>query len=117
MPFLKHSVNGATVNIVELASPVRFGRAADNNLILDDPTVSQYHAELVERDGQWLLQDCDSTNGLFVEGERSSGARLQHGSVFRMGAQSFEFLNDVPSALEQTLRIKKSWIPGVYYTE
>ncbi|ACR14184.1 ATPase [Teredinibacter turnerae T7901] len=37
--------------------------------------------------------------------------------MFTVGTHDFEFLVDLPTGLERTLKIKKSWIPGIYYTE
>lgn len=36
------------------------------NLVLNDVSVSRIHAKLTEEDGQVYVQDCDSTNGTFV---------------------------------------------------
>ena len=47
------------------------GRAASNDLSIDDPSVSKYHASIsVGPDGQILVADTGSTNGTFVSGQR-----------------------------------------------
>ena len=49
---------------------IRIGRAADNELQLDDPAVSRYHA-VVERVGaRYRIRDLRSQNGTFVNGRR-----------------------------------------------
>ena len=46
---------------------IKIGKAADNNLVIDDPQVSRYHAILTNEDnGDLLLEDLSSTNGTFV---------------------------------------------------
>jgi len=46
---------------------VKIGKAADNNLVINDPQVSRYHALLTQEDnGDLLLEDLGSTNGTFV---------------------------------------------------
>jgi pSer/pThr/pTyr-binding forkhead associated (FHA) protein len=47
--------------------PVRIGRANDNQIVLDHPQVSRYHA-IVERMGvgRYRIRDLKSTNGVFV---------------------------------------------------
>jgi pSer/pThr/pTyr-binding forkhead associated (FHA) protein len=59
---------------VEVRTPVvNIGRADYNDVPLADPSVSTSHAKLQRREGIWVLQDLDSTNGSFVDGERVRG--------------------------------------------
>lgn len=47
---------------------ITFGRRADNNVSLNDPNVSQYHARIEQReDGYWLI-DQGSSNGTSLNG-------------------------------------------------
>lgn len=50
---------------------MRIGRAGDNQIVLDAPSVSRYHAQLEYKDagGQPVITDLGSTNGTFVNGE------------------------------------------------
>ena len=55
---------------------LRLGRAPDNDVVLDAPGVSRYHATLTyDGDGRPELADLGSTNGTFVNGELLSGPR------------------------------------------
>lgn len=118
MPYLKHSHNGQVVSIHELSSrPVRIGRSRSCEIQVDDPTVSSVHA-LIEFSGQvYTLQDQNSTNGILVDGERISAINMDPGLEFTLGTRRFEFVQELPVDLERTLKIKKSWIPGVFYTQ
>jgi len=69
------------------------GRSADNDWVLPDPSryVSAHHARVQFREGHFYLQDV-STNGVYVNDDMeplakrgSSGYRLSHGDVLRMG--------------------------------
>lgn len=42
------------------------GRAADNDVVLDDETVSSHHARILFQDGQWWIEDLASRNGTAV---------------------------------------------------
>jgi len=42
------------------------GRAKDNTIVLNDDTVSGYHARLSYRQDQWWLEDLGSRNGSFL---------------------------------------------------
>ena len=72
---------------VEVATPTRLGRGAENAVRLDgDDFVSSRHAVLEPRpDGLWV-EDLGSTNGTLVNGARVTTARLlQAGDVVRIG--------------------------------
>ncbi len=47
---------------------VLIGRAKNSDLVVEDEFASTQHAKLVKLDGEWLLQDLNSTNGTFING-------------------------------------------------
>lgn len=49
---------------------VNVGRGATNDLILNNDTVSSHHARLAYNLNQWWLQDLNSTNGTYINGQR-----------------------------------------------
>ena len=51
-------------------TPFLIGRRSDLSLVLQRPTVSTVHAELVDDGGKLLLRDLHSTNGTYVNGRR-----------------------------------------------
>lgn len=117
MAYLRHLLNGETVTLYELGETVLIGRHADSNIRIEDPTVSGTHCRLVPSQGAWWLEDAESTNGTLVNGERVERVQLTPDMTFTVGTHAFEFLPQLPTEFDRTLRIKKSWIPGVYYTE
>jgi hypothetical protein len=69
------------------SAPVTVGRGGQNDLVLSgDDFASARHARIeVRGDGVWV-QDLESTNGTYVNGERVMGAqRLDPGDVLRVG--------------------------------
>ncbi len=65
---------------------VNIGRAEYNDVVLPDESVSTMHAKLQRREGVWVLVDLDSTNGTFVDGERTQGETpLAPGASVRFG--------------------------------
>lgn len=52
------------------AYPFRVGRRSDASFRIPSPTVSNLHAEIVERGDRLMLRDLGSTNGTFVNGQR-----------------------------------------------
>ena len=70
---------------------IRFGRdPADCDIVFDNtmfPMVSRHHAELRLMNGQWFLQDLNSSFGTFIDGQKLAqpqvvqvGNRLQFGN-------------------------------------
>ena len=72
------------------------GREDDNSVRLADDKVSRHHAVVRCQEGKWLIEDQDSTNGLFVNGAPVKQAELRKGDVVRVGTYdlSFEVIAD-----------------------
>jgi pSer/pThr/pTyr-binding forkhead associated (FHA) protein len=67
------------------------GRLPDNTIIIDSPAVSGHHACVFTTDGQYVVEDLQSTNGTFVNGVRVSRQVLQHGDVVKVGDHELVF--------------------------
>ncbi|MDQ3950091.1 MAG: FHA domain-containing protein [Gemmatimonadota bacterium] len=57
------------------------GRNPNNDVKLDDDTVSGSHATLARRTSGWVLLDHGSTNGTYVDGDRITGERQLAGAA------------------------------------
>jgi FHA domain-containing protein len=70
------------------------GRAADNQIVVNDPQASSHHAQ-VYPDGQgYLLVDVGSTNGTFINEQRlipNSPRMLNAGDMVRIGNTNFSY--------------------------
>lgn len=80
---------GRSWGVVDLAdrAALSIGRVSGNELVLDDPTVSAYHANLI-RDGSdtWSITDLGSSNGTRVNGSYIQGTMpLVAGSLVMLG--------------------------------
>jgi serine/threonine protein kinase, bacterial len=63
---------------------IRIGRDPENQVVVDDPLVSRFHAELVAGK-EWQLTS-SGTNGTFIQGQKVDRAVLAHGDVLQLGA-------------------------------
>ena len=78
---------------------VTIGRAPESDLVItqDFPsweTVSGRHARLYrdeERESHWIVEDLDSTNGVYVNGKRTGRNLLRDGWQLDVGGVSFIF--------------------------
>lgn len=67
------------------------GRAGDSDLIVDDEYASTHHAKLVFINGDWMIQDLDSTNGTFLDGAKvSTPLVVPMNTQVRVGQTTFE---------------------------
>jgi pSer/pThr/pTyr-binding forkhead associated (FHA) protein len=121
------------VQLIEGVASARFelagaefsvGRSPENDLYIEEAMVSGRHAviqreEAADADSppRYWLRDLDSTNGTFVNDLRVTRHELSHHDLIRFGLHSFLFVDDPGNDIERTKRLKKSWIPGVYYTK
>ncbi|MQS37157.1 ABC transporter ATP-binding protein/permease [Streptomyces katsurahamanus] len=95
------SLPGATstfrqpTSVHSLARTVRIGRAEDNDLVLDDLTVSRRHAELVTSpDGTHEIVDLGSHNGTFLNGVPVTRAEVSPGDIVGIGHAAFCLVDD-----------------------
>ena len=75
------------------ADTLTIGSAPGNDLVLLDPTVSRYHAELRRVAHGISLTDLDSTNGTFVDGLRIRQGVVPAGRVLVLGATKVRVAN------------------------
>jgi FHA domain-containing protein len=68
------------------------GRRRDNDIVVDDLSVSASHAWIINQQGHYMIMNTLSTNGTFVNGRRVHEAILRHGDRVRLGQAEFVFL-------------------------
>ena len=73
------------------------GRAADNMIQIDDPSVSGHHAELLLIDERYQLKDVGSTNGTRVNSELVTDTFLRVGDRIRFGKVEARYESDATS--------------------
>lgn len=82
----------ATVSVGDLAHDVvlsgdrvTIGRLASSGVQITDANVSREHAAFVREDGDWWIEDLDSTNGTMLNGEPVTRALLEDGDIVEVG--------------------------------
>ncbi len=78
------------------------GRLGDNDVQLDEASVSSRHAEIVVRDGNAVLCDLQSTNGTFLNGEPVTGEiGINEGDEIYFGNVRSVFVKDVAGGVAE----------------
>lgn len=70
------------------------GRQLDNNLVLDDSTISRKHAQIRWRFGRFVIHDVGSKSGTFVNGKKVSESVLESGDIITLGKISLIYGED-----------------------
>ena len=114
--------DGVAINKCALNKPkLTIGRSSDCDIFIDDAVVSTLHAVIEKVEDQmtkeYYIQDQRSTNGTLVNGDAVRRHKLNHEDVIRIGWVNFKFIDENKADPDQTAKIHKSWIPGVYYTQ
>ncbi|WP_406418875.1 FHA domain-containing protein [Streptomyces sp. NBC_01614] len=74
---------------------VRIGRAADNDLVIDDLVVSRHHAELhALADGTYEIADLGSHNRTYLNGSPVTTAPIGPGDIVGIGHSAFCLVGD-----------------------
>lgn len=72
--------------IYALDDEITVGRAAGCAVTVDDTYVSQVHARVFRRDGNYLVEDLGSTNGTYLNQKKVTGAMvMQQGDRLQIG--------------------------------
>jgi pSer/pThr/pTyr-binding forkhead associated (FHA) protein len=70
---------------------VSVGRAASNDIPIDNLAVSGFHARIVCDNGVYLVEDLNSTNGTFVNDRRIAQLALNNNDVIMVGKHTLVF--------------------------
>ena len=65
------------------------GRLASNDICLEEPFVSRQHCVIRNEDGQYVIEDLNSANGTYVDGERIHSRLLEDGSLIQIWNSQF----------------------------
>ncbi len=94
MPKLSISLEGSK-SIHELTDEkITIGRAPDNMIRIEDPSVSGRHAQLLLIDERYQLKDLGSTNGTRVNSESVADVFLRVGDRIRFGKVEARYESD-----------------------
>lgn len=82
-------ISGVTHELVDEA--ITIGRGADNTIVVNDPSISTHHAQLLLEGDTYRLKDLDSTNGTRVNGKPVTESVLRVDDRIRFGAAEAKY--------------------------
>ena len=86
----------------DLFGGLSIGRSSEADLRIEDRFASQIHCRIYSRGPTYYVEDLNSTNGTFLNGEQFTGERaLADLDVIRIGDTEFRFELDLAGAIDQ----------------
>ena len=123
MAMIIQTIEGVVANkfTIDPSASLKFGRSSDNQVQIDDLEVSTEHAQIICQTNDkgkvdFFLEDLGSTNGSFINETKVEKQQLHHKDNVRIGWNIFTFIDEDEVNLEKTRQVKKSWIPGLFYS-
>jgi pSer/pThr/pTyr-binding forkhead associated (FHA) protein len=72
------------------------GRRTGNDIVIDNQAISGSHARIFQEDQTYFIEDLNSLNGTFLNGQKVSKYALKHGDIILIGNHTIEFMSDKP---------------------
>jgi hypothetical protein len=88
------------------------GRLPDNDVRIDNPTVSGYHSLIINILNDSFLEDLNSTNGTYVNGKLIKKHALQHGDVMTVGKHQLRYVDSTEEEAEQDDEFARTMVMG-----
>jgi membrane-bound lytic murein transglycosylase D len=88
-PLIHVRVETAPGNVQEFQfrSSFKIGRVPECGVCIQSEYVSRNHAEIAFENGQWWVRDLNSSNGVFINGQRTPAAALDPMTTIRLGIE------------------------------
>jgi uncharacterized protein YegL len=93
----------------------RIGRSKDNEISLEDTSISRRHAEIHRNtDGTFEIADMNSMNGVYINNEKVGKAELHEGDILEIGDYFLRFTQLAADySLEESTVMQKTRTPSV----
>ena len=79
------------------------GRTPDNDLQIDSKFISRHHCQIVTQPDSCLIEDLNSTNGIFVKSKRVRRHNLNDGDVVQVGQHEIMYIDERSPRVRNTL--------------
>jgi general secretion pathway protein A len=81
---------------------VIIGRASDADLRVDNRLISRYHCQIISNDRLSVIEDLNSTNGIYIKDKRLRRHNLNDGDVITLGAHQLMYVDERPGHRQST---------------
>ena len=93
------------IPITRLRQSTKVGRHPDCGLHIPSQYVSRRHARIFFEQGSWWIEDLNSSNGVYIDNEKTTKARLVNACLLQIGRRvTFKvFIDRVSSEAPQAV--------------
>ncbi|MFZ4815012.1 MAG: FHA domain-containing protein [Phototrophicaceae bacterium] len=95
---------------------ISIGRALGNDIVITANDISRHHTRFIWQEGRFLLEDLESRNGTFLNGEPVKTVRTMHrNDVIRLGASTqlhYVYRSDLPPQWDPAKTGSNDYIQG-----
>ena len=81
---------------------VIIGRASDAELRVDSRLISRYHCQVISNERLSVIEDLNSTNGIYIKDKRLRRHNLNDGDVITLGSHQLMYIDERPGHRQQT---------------
>ena len=81
---------------------VIIGRASDAELRVDSRAISRYHCQIISNDRLSVIEDLNSTNGIYIKDKRLRRHNLNDGDVITLGLHQLMYIDERPGHRQET---------------
>ncbi len=105
------ATEGKTVGERELKlGRLVIGRTSDNDLQIDSKFISRHHCQIVTQADSCLIEDLNSTNGIYVQSKRVRRYNLNDGDVVQIGQHEIMYIDERAPRVRNSLEASESEI-------
>ena len=101
--------DGETVSVQSFApGRIIVGRSPDNEIYIKSKFVSRHHAQLVSDEHGCMIEDLNSTNGMYIDDKQIKKRRLQSGDVVSLGVHQLVYtdLREAAAPVEAEVEVE-----------
>jgi len=73
------------------------GRASDADLRVDSRVISRHHCQIITNERLCIIEDLNSTNGVFIKDKRVRRHNLNDGDVVSLGSHQLMYIDERPA--------------------
>ena len=95
MPKLLLQFGGAVIKEVPITkNEITVGRRPDNDVVIDNPTVSGHHCKITLVEDSFVIEDLNSSNGVFVNAQKIARSGLKDNDVISIAKHALKFIDE-----------------------
>lgn len=77
-----------------IGDELSLGRSSSNDIVIKDPFISKKHFKILKDEGEFFIEDLNSSNGTYVNGDKIGDVVvLKNNDLIKTGDLEFIFLN------------------------